>query len=113
MEDTDVRLVFCTFPDLDTARRIGSQLVEEKLAACLNLLPGVESIYRWQGQVESAGEVLGLLKTTASILPALEARLAALHPYEVPEIIALEPASVSAPYARWVQASVVSIFPAA
>ena len=113
MSDADVRLVFCTFPDLDPARRIGGQVVEERLAACINLLPGVESIYRWKDQVESAGEVLGILKTSSAALPALETRLTNLHPYEVPEVIALDPAAVFGPYARWVQASVGSICPSA
>jgi periplasmic divalent cation tolerance protein len=103
---SDVRLVLTTFPDMETARRIGRVLVEEGLAACMNLLPAVESIYRWQGKVEEGAEVLGVLKTTADGLQALELRLAALHPYEVPEVVALEPAAVSACYAEWLKNSV-------
>lgn len=101
-----VRVVLTTFPDLATARRIGRLLVEEGLAACINLLPGLESIYRWQGKVEEAEEILGVLKTTTDDYQALEQRLAALHPYEVPEIVALEPAAVSARYAEWLTGSV-------
>ena len=99
---SEVRLVLCTFPDVDKARTIGSTLVEERMAACVNLIPAVESIYRWQGQVESATEVLALFKITASGWPAFEARLRVLHPYEVPEIIAVEPDQVTSLYARWV-----------
>jgi periplasmic divalent cation tolerance protein len=102
----DIRLVLTTFPDMETARRTGRVLVEEGLAACINLLPGVESIYRWQGKVEQAAEILGILKTTPDACQALEQRLAALHPYEVPEIVALEPAAVSARYAEWLMLSV-------
>jgi periplasmic divalent cation tolerance protein len=99
-------VVLCTFPDADTARQIGTFLVETQLAACVNLLPGVESIYRWQGAVETAGEVLVMLKTTAERLPELERELAARHPYETPEIVALRPEAVAERYAAWVAASV-------
>jgi len=98
----DVRLVLCTFPDIEQARQIGTVLMERQLAACVNLVPGVESIYRWQGEVETAGEVLGIFKTTRTALGTLEEALAGLHPYEVPEILVVEPAHVSAAYARWV-----------
>jgi periplasmic divalent cation tolerance protein len=103
---TGLRVVFCTFPDADVARRVATQLIEEKLVACVNLLPATESIYRWQGKVETATEVLAILKTVASCLTELEKRLVELHPYEVPEIIALEPAAVSAAYRAWLIESV-------
>lgn len=103
---SDVRLVLCTFPDVEKAREIGMKLVEERLAACVNLLPGVESIYRWQGVVESSAEVLAIFKTTADGWAAFAARLKELHPYEVPEIIAVEPDQVTAAYAKWVGESV-------
>jgi periplasmic divalent cation tolerance protein len=104
----DVRLVFCTFPDAATARQIGTSLVEKQLAACVNLLPGVESVYRWQGQVENAAEVLGVFKTTTAALADFETALCALHPYEVPEMVALEPAAVAAPYLQWLRESVAA-----
>jgi len=103
---SDLRLILCTFPDTDQARAIGTTLIEEQLAACVNLIPGVKSIYRWQGAVETSAEVLTIFKTTASAYPAFEERLRALHPYEVPEIIALEPHQVTPAYARWVMDSV-------
>jgi periplasmic divalent cation tolerance protein len=96
-----VRLVLCSFPDLDAARQIGTLLVERQLAACVNLLPGALSIYHWQGKVESAPEVLGLFKTTEALLPEFERTLTELHPYEVPEIIAVRPDAVAGPYRAW------------
>ena len=101
-----IRLVLCSFPDLETARQIGTLLVERQLAACVNLLPGAESIYRWQGKVESATEVVALIKTAKSLLPAIEAALAELHPYEVPETIAIRPDAVAEPYRTWLLESV-------
>jgi periplasmic divalent cation tolerance protein len=96
-----LRMVWCTFPDIRTARQIGTLLVEKQLAACVNLLPAVESIYRWKGQVESATEVLALFKTTEDAYPAMAEALAAAHPYEVPEIIAWSPSAVAGSYLDW------------
>ena len=96
-----VRLVLCSFPDIDSARQIGTLLVERQLAACVNLLPGAESIYHWQGKVESAPEVLALFKTTEALWPEFEQALAQAHPYEVPEIIAIQPDAVAGPYRAW------------
>ncbi len=98
----EVILVLSTFPSIEEARQIGTLLVEKQLAACVNLVPGVESIYRWQGQIETSAEVLAIFKTTTARQPGLSEALAALHPYEVPEILALEPSAVSPAYARWV-----------
>jgi periplasmic divalent cation tolerance protein len=98
----ELRLVLCTFPDAAAARQIGTVLVEKQLAACVNLIPAVESIYRWQGAVETSAEVLAIFKTRAAVLRDFERELAALHPYDVPEIVAIEPANVSENYASWV-----------
>ncbi len=95
-------VVLCTFPDVEKARVIAALLVERRLAACVNLLPGVESIYRWEGKVERAGEVLAVIKTTR--YPELEAALKELHPYEVPEILALPVAAGLAGYLEWLGA---------
>jgi periplasmic divalent cation tolerance protein len=95
-------LVFCTFPTLEAAREISRTLVEERLAACVNLTTGVESIYRWEGKLESAQEALTIIKTTPDAYPRLEARLQILHPYDVPEIIALPVEKASRAYACWV-----------
>jgi len=102
---SEVRLVFCTFPDAGAARQIGTALVEKQLAACVNLIPGAESIYRWQGTVESAVEIVAIFKTTAAVYPEFERELAALHPYDVPEIVAIEPAAVAETYASWLLSS--------
>ncbi len=102
-------MVLCTFPDAGQARQIGTLLVEMQLAACVNLIPTVESIYRWQGKVETATETLALFKTTATAFPAFETALMELHPYEVPEIIALDPAQVSGPYREWVLTNTDSV----
>lgn len=102
----DILIVLCTFPNPDMARQIGTVLVEAQLAACVNLCPGIRSIYRWQGKVESEEEVLAFIKTTRACYDALEAKLKELHPYDVPEIIALPAEKVQADYARWIQGSV-------
>jgi periplasmic divalent cation tolerance protein len=96
-----IRIVLCTFPSAEAARQIGTALVEKQLAACVNLILAVESIYRWQGKVETAAEVLAIFKTTAAAFPAFERELATLHPYDVPEIVAMEPAAVAETYAAW------------
>lgn len=101
-----MRIVLSTFPDHATAREVGRRLVEMQLAACANLLPGVESIYRWQGKVESSDEVLVIFKTTQEAYPAFAKNLAGLHPYDVPEIVALAPADVSPSYEAWCAASI-------
>ncbi len=99
----DVLVVFCTFPDRDAATRIAQALVKSRLTACVNLLPGVESIYQWKGEMESSNEVLGLIKTTVAMYPTLEARLKELHPYDVPEIVAVPASRVHPAYAQWVR----------
>ncbi len=99
-------VVLCLFPNLDVAREITTTLVELHLAACVNLCPAVESIYRWQGKVESATEILAMIKTTHEGFDALEQKLHELHPYEVPEIIALPAERVSSAYVQWVHDSV-------
>jgi periplasmic divalent cation tolerance protein len=101
-------LVITTFPDAPTGRKIGTALVEEKLAACVNLVPKVESFFYWQGRKESSTEVLALLKTSEAAYERLEARLNELHPYDVPEIIALPVTRGLEAYVKWVDDSTVS-----
>ena len=98
-------LVISTFPDAESAAAAVRALVEEKLAACGTILPGARSIYAWEGKIEDASEVLVLLKTRAPLYAKLEKRLAKLHPYEVPEIVAWEPGAAAKPYADWVAAA--------
>lgn len=89
-------------PDLASAERIAAALVEERLAACVQILPGLRSFYRWQGTLERADEVLLLIKTSGEAYPALEARLVALHPHELPELVAVEASHGLPAYLQWV-----------
>jgi periplasmic divalent cation tolerance protein len=95
-------IVFCTFPDAETARSIAKQLVDLRLAACGNIVPQIHSIYRWEGKVESSDEALGIFKLDAARYQEFEAKLRALHPYDVPEIIATKIDSGLPGYLRWV-----------
>lgn len=94
-------VVFCTCPDPKSAEDIATALVEERLAACVNLVPGLTSIYRWQGSLRREPECLLLIKTTATRFEALRCRLRALHPYEVPEIIGLPSSHGDPAYLQW------------
>ncbi len=104
MDARDARLVFCTCPDAATAQALARLLVERRLAACVNLLPPMQSVYRWQGQVEQAEEVQLLAKTTADRLEALSAAILQHHPYELPEILALSPNAGLPAYLDWIRA---------
>lgn len=95
------RIVFCTCADSETASRLARALVDERLAACVNAIPGVVSTYRWNDAIHNDNEVLLLIKTTADRLDAMQARLLELHPYEIPEVLAIEPVTGSAPYLAW------------
>lgn len=99
----DARLLLTTAPP-DQAQDLAHVLVEERLAACVSLLPGVRSVYRWKGEVQDDPETQLLIKTATSRLGALAARLAELHPYEVPELLVLAPEGGSAAWLDWLQA---------
>ena len=101
---TQALLVIANCPDEACANRIALAVVEAGLAACVNLLPRVQSVYRWQGAIESASEVPLLIKTTAGRYAELEAAIRALHPYDVPEIIALPIAQGLPAYLDWLAA---------
>jgi periplasmic divalent cation tolerance protein len=98
----ELALVLMTAPDAATGERIGRALVEERLAACASVVPGVSSVYRWEGEVTVAGEVQVLLKTRGALVERLFGRAAELHPYEVPELIATPLTAVAEPYRKWV-----------
>ena len=100
-ESSDARVVLMTAPDVDQAEALARAIVGERLAACVNLLPGARSVYRWEGAVEMSSEVLMIAKTSADQLHALEERVAELHPYEVPEFVALDPTHVAPKYLAW------------
>lgn len=106
-----VLLALSTVPDMATGERIARCLVEEQLAACVNLVPGLTSIYRWNGRVENATEVLLLIKSTTEAWKELQSRVQSLHPYELPELIAVEVDSGLDPYLRWVKGAVISVCP--
>ena len=99
-----VSVVMVTAPDADEGARLARALVEERLAACVNVVPGLRSVYRWQGEVEEAAEVLLVAKTRRDRVAALAARVRELHPYDLPETLALDASGGSAAYLDWVRA---------
>ncbi|PLK50384.1 divalent-cation tolerance protein CutA [Uliginosibacterium sp. TH139] len=101
MPATDALLILCNVPDATCAHTIAQTLVERRLAACVNILAPCQSVYRWQGKVETASEVPLLIKSTAERYAELESALRSLHPYEVPEIIALPIAAGLPAYLAW------------
>jgi periplasmic divalent cation tolerance protein len=98
-----VHVVFCTCPNADVAESLAARLVEERLAACVNILPGVRSVYTWQGTVEQDEELLLMIKTTRARLDELVARVRALHPYDVPEVIGHPITAGHDAYLDWVR----------
>jgi periplasmic divalent cation tolerance protein len=104
---TEYCQVTTTLPDRESAHRIGSRLVEERLAACAQVVGPVSSVYRWQGEVETAAEWYCHLKTTTARVPGMVSRIRELHPYETPEIIALPVAEGDPAYLRWIEESVL------
>jgi periplasmic divalent cation tolerance protein len=100
--DPDALVVFVTAPDTEVAAALARAVVEEGLAACGNLVPGLRSIYRWQGEICDEAEVLILFKTRAERFEALRDRIEALHPYDCPEVIALPVVGGSAAYLQWI-----------
>ena len=99
----DLRVVFVTAPDAGVAERLARGLVEERLAACVNLIPGIRSFYRWKGAVQDDAEVLLVVKTRADRLEALASRVQELHPYELPEILGLPIIGGSQAYLDWIR----------
>jgi periplasmic divalent cation tolerance protein len=100
-------LVLCTLPDADSAGRIAGILVEERLAACVNIVPGLISVYRWDGAIQRDAEVLLLIKTTQAVYGQLEQRMRVLHPYELPEIISVPIQTGQADYIQWIKNNLV------
>lgn len=99
--DNELLVVFCTVPDEGTAAKLANGLIEERLAACVNAIPGVKSFYRWQGRLEVDSEIQLVIKTRAGQFDALAAWINANHPYDVPEIVALPADQVNEEYLRW------------
>ena len=105
-KNNSYQLVLCTCPDEQTAINIAENLVAQRLAACVNVLPSVYSVYHWQDNVESAQENMMLIKTLADKYASLEKVITSLHPYEVPEIIALDINSGLPEYLNWLENSI-------
>ena len=104
MTDEQILIVMSNAPDNASAHALARALVNTKLAACVNILPGVHSVYRWQGRVEDATEVTLLIKTTRRHYPQLQQALVAAHPYDLPEVVAWPLTEGYAPYLNWVAA---------
>jgi periplasmic divalent cation tolerance protein len=104
----EILLALSTFPDREAAQRISNQLVGEKFAACANILPGVESVYRWKDKLETGNETLVFFKLSADRQSAFQEKLRSIHPYEVPEIIFFPISSGLPEYLRWVIANCVN-----
>lgn len=100
--EPEVRVVLITAPDAEKGADLARALVDERLAACVNVVPGVRSFYRWEGRVQEDAEVLLLVKTRADRGPALAARVRDLHPYELPEVLELSASGGSRAYLEWV-----------
>jgi periplasmic divalent cation tolerance protein len=98
-----VKVVLCTAP-VEAAHSLASTLVAERVAACVSVIGGVASVYRWEGEIERAGESLLVAKTSDATVGALAERIAQIHPYSVPEIVVVDVAHVNAAYAAWVDA---------
>ncbi len=102
METSDFQIVLTTCPDSDTAATVARGLVGEALAACVSILPAAQSVYRWKGKIETQSEHLLLIKSHARNYAAIEQRIKALHPYELPEIVAIPIVAALADYLAWV-----------
>ena len=102
---TDSIVILSTVPDADKATEIAKALVEERLVACVNIIPGLRSIFRWEGKIADDAEVLCIIKTARDRFDQVAARIKALHPYSVPEIIALPIVRGFEPYLEWVRKS--------
>lgn len=105
---TEARFVYITAPDIDTARIIGRHLVDHQLAACANIIPGMESIYRWEGVVEQGQEVVIIAKTAQSRVEEVIEAVKSLHPYDCPCIISLPVDGGFSPYLKWIEDQSVS-----
>ncbi len=103
MSGADVQVVLVTAPNVEVARFLARSLVESRLAACVNVVPAIHSLYRWEGEVQEDEEVLLVVKTRADRRDALASHICELHPYDVPEVLALPAVGGSEPYLRWLR----------
>ena len=104
----DLQIVLCTVPSRESAEQIASTLVAESLAACVNIVPDITSVYRWKGAIENATELLLIIKTGGAVFAALQNRITALHPYELPEVIAVPIRDGLPAYLDWIATSLAN-----
>ena len=109
MSDSPYRLILCTCPDHTVGEQLATSLVEQRLAACINIVPGLTSIYRWQGKLEKGTEVLLMIKTTRQQYAAVESAILQQHPYDLPEIIAVTLEEGLPDYLRWITTSLEDV----
>jgi periplasmic divalent cation tolerance protein len=102
-ENKEIVVVLATVPSYDVGKAIARELVAKNLAACVNILPALESVYEWEGRVEESSEALLVIKTTKGSLESLTSELVKAHPYDLPEVIALPVIGGHAPYMEWVR----------
>lgn len=107
MNMTQTTAVLCTCPDKQTAHSIATSLLQQKLAACVNIIPGIVSIYAWEGQIEQSEEHLLLIKTTTTAYTQVEQAIKEIHPYELPEVISVPITMGSEAYLSWVEKNVI------
>lgn len=103
---TEALIVYCTCPDDETANQLAEMLVSKQLAACVNIINGIQSVYAWQGKVETSDEALLMIKTTTSAFSALQDVICDQHPYELPEIVAVSITTGLPAYIEWINKSV-------
>ena len=108
MNQKEVKMVICTFPNMEKARQIGTSLVKMQLVACVNLIPGIQSVYSWEGKVEAQEEVMAFFKTSAARYDELEQKVMEMHPYELPELVVVDLADGLPAYLQWVLSSTQS-----
>jgi periplasmic divalent cation tolerance protein len=104
----DLQIVLCTVPDRDSAEQIATTLVAESLAACVNIVPGLTSVYRWKGAIETEAELLLVIKSSREVFTALRDRITALHSYELPEVIAVPIRDGLPAYLEWITTALAS-----
>lgn len=104
----ETMIVLCNVPEQALAEQIATTLLDEQLAACVNIMAACQSMYRWQGKIETASEIPMLIKSSKALYPRLQARLLELHPYEVPEIVALPLQDGLPAYLTWVAGELLS-----
>ena len=105
MNQKEVKIVICTFPNMEKARQIATVMVQTQLVACVNFIPNIQSIYCWEGKLEEEEEVMAVFKTSAVRYSELEVKIAEMHPYELPELVVVDVAGGLPAYLNWVLCS--------